>query len=175
MRLIVLALNLAITIKMIVQSNSVRYQCTDERQRDAIEEHAFTEFTCGGIMKRPETLIFVGFIIVALGIIFFTISNADSGTTFFFVFPFFIFGDSGPIAIAAVLIVVVTISVFFLFPICKSSRDPLLYEGHPYSSGYFQMASKCSNCNSPVPDNASFCPSCGISQGAPHEDEKDFL
>ena len=126
-------------------------------------------------MKRPETLIFVGFIIVALGIIFLTISNVDSGTSFFFVFPFFFFGDSGTFAIAMFLIVLVTISAFFLIPLCKSSRNPFLDEGYPQSSGYYLMESRCSNCNSLVTRNALFCPSCGISQSAPHEDENDFL
>ncbi|MHA2206640.1 MAG: hypothetical protein ACXABC_12340 [Candidatus Thorarchaeota archaeon] len=126
-------------------------------------------------MKKSETLIFVGFIIVALGVLFLAISNADSWTSFFFVFPFFIIGDSGPITVAAMIILLVAISAFFLFPFCKSIGEPLLYEGYPENSGYFHIASKCANCNSPVPNNASFCPSCGISQNPSPEEEKDFL
>ncbi|MFW9793724.1 MAG: zinc ribbon domain-containing protein [Candidatus Thorarchaeota archaeon] len=113
---------------------------------------------------REFWLVIIGFIMLGLGVALL----ARSGTGFsFFVFPFFFIGDSGlfiPLVIVSSLMVMI---LFFWWVNSQFPEDARFLKYQEPQEGVLKIVSQCQFCGSPLPENASFCSSCGsqVEQG----------
>jgi hypothetical protein len=99
-------------------------------------------------------IAFIGFLMIAL-------SSSSDGSGFFFVFPFFVFGDiSGSFMIVVVASVVLMLVLFFYFPLRGLSQGWEEFSQNE-ARQYVRIISQCEFCSKPIPEGSTFCPSCG--------------
>jgi uncharacterized membrane protein YccC len=103
----------------------------------------------------------MGFMVLVIGFFIVAISTAGSGEGFVFVFPFFFFG--GVDALLGLAVVVVFLVVFFLSVRTSFHRSLRESEqvGTYETQRYVRLNDVCAFCEEAVPENATFCPSCG--------------
>ncbi|MHA2078052.1 MAG: zinc ribbon domain-containing protein [Candidatus Thorarchaeota archaeon] len=116
---------------------------------------------------RELLLLVVGFIMLGLGALLVT----NSGSGGIFVFPFFFFGD---LALAPIMVIfsLVIIVVFFWWANSNYPEDARFSKYEEPRMGVLKIGSMCQVCGNPLPENASFCSSCGSSLS--HGDNESF-
>ena len=116
---------------------------------------------------RNLYLITIGFIILGLGIAL--LNRGGSGT--FFIFPFFFVGDLAPVLVIPMLFVV----MMFFWRINKNwMEDARFSEDQEQRPAYLRVGSSCQFCGNPLPENASFCSSCGNTVERDFGDNESF-
>jgi hypothetical protein len=114
-----------------------------------------------GKLRGSERLIFLGVLIAIIGFFIIAISGSSTEAGFFFIFPFFIIGDfSGPLMIIIAASITVMFLLFFFLPLRNLTHeleDSRLNE----VPKYVRIASQCEYCSRPIPEESTFCPSCG--------------
>ncbi len=112
-------------------------------------------------MRRNESLLPLGFLLIALGGILLLSSSDLSGGGVFFIFPFFLIGNSSPLSFA--LLIVLVFVFFFVATRATAmfvSKTEAQYAADAPVS-YVPVGSKCVYCSRPIPVDSSFCPFCG--------------
>ncbi|MHA2046275.1 MAG: zinc ribbon domain-containing protein [Candidatus Thorarchaeota archaeon] len=108
-------------------------------------------------MNIRESLIFVvGLIMLVLGTLL--VTNTLNGG--FFVFPFFFFGDT-TFAPFLVIISLTIMVIFFWWANSQYPDDTRISKDWESRRGVLKIGSICKFCGSPMPEDASFCSSCG--------------
>ncbi|MFW9799695.1 MAG: hypothetical protein ACFFD9_04620 [Candidatus Thorarchaeota archaeon] len=123
-------------------------------------------------MRRGEQVIIAGFIAVFIGMVIIAFSSATPGEGFFFVFPFFFFSGSNA-AIGLLLVGVMFVLIFYFMRTLQMStlRETQWNAGQDRHM-YVRLTKACDFCGEPVPERASFCPSCG--SPAENESTRDY-
>jgi hypothetical protein len=104
--------------------------------------------------NRDLYTITIGFIILGLGI---TLLNLGEGSTFF-IFPFFFAGNLAPVFL---------ISCLFIMMMCfwwvnkNWVEDARFNQSHEQRPAYLRVGASCQFCRNPLPENATYCSSCG--------------
>jgi hypothetical protein len=108
---------------------------------------------------REEALFTLGLTLIIIGIITFQLTAGES-TGFFFVFPFFAFGDiSGIGLLGGFVISILAVSFFVAVLIFTQQRHNFEDSGiKPLHLGAPQV---CRHCGAETIIRASFCPICG--------------
>lgn len=112
-------------------------------------------------MRWNESLLPLGFLLIALGGILLLSSSDLSGGGVFFIFPFFLIGNSSPLSFA--LLIVLVFVFFFVATRATAmfvSKTEAQYAADAPDS-YIPVGSKCVYCSRPIPVDSSFCPFCG--------------
>jgi hypothetical protein len=78
-----------------------------------------------------------------------------------FVLPFFFFGSVDAIVGLAVLVVFLTVFLISARVSCRSSLTEHEQIGTYETQRYVRLTGICAFCEESVPENATFCPSCG--------------
>ena len=125
-------------------------------------------------MRRPELLIIVGFVVLLAGFFILAMSAVCSGEEFVFVFPFFFFGSVDAILGLAVLVVFLAVFLISVRASCRSSLTEHEQVGTYETQRYVRLTDVCAFCEEAVPENATFCPSCG-SPVPQNSARKDYL
>ena len=112
-------------------------------------------------MKRPELLIIIGFVVLVVGFSILALSIVGSGEGFVFVFPFFFFGSVDAFVVLAVLVVFLAVFLISVRASCRSSLTEHEQVGTYETQRYVRLTDVCAFCEEAVPENATFCPSCG--------------
>jgi hypothetical protein len=107
---------------------------------------------------RELLLLVVGFVMLSLGALL--VTNSGSGGVF--VFPFFFFGDPSLAPIIMIFSLVI-IAIFFWWANNQYPEDARFSKYQEPRMGVLKIGSMCQVCGNPLPENASFCPSCGSS------------
>ncbi|MFX0108648.1 MAG: zinc ribbon domain-containing protein [Candidatus Hodarchaeota archaeon] len=112
-------------------------------------------------MRKSDQLICIGLVVLVSGLAILAGLLLNQTNFTFFVFPFFFFGNVDlPILI---LINAVFIGIFLIF-LRMLARDGLWNEMNlPYEKTpvFLRVKGICDYCGEPIPEKASFCPSCG--------------
>jgi hypothetical protein len=86
-------------------------------------------------------------------------STVDAG--FFFIFPFFLIGGGfEPFTIIILAAIALGFLIIFLFPLGLLSRR-WKYDDQYGVPAYVRITSVCEHCSTPIPENSTFCSSCG--------------
>ncbi len=101
-------------------------------------------------------IIILGFIMLGMGVVLLS----DSGQGVFFVFPFFFFGDAGFVPFAIIFSLMVLL-LFFWWANYQYPEDARFKRYQSPRQEFLKVGSQCQFCGSPMPENASFCSSCG--------------
>ncbi|MFQ5832313.1 MAG: zinc ribbon domain-containing protein [Candidatus Thorarchaeota archaeon] len=112
-------------------------------------------------MRRGEQLVIAGFITVFIGLVILAFSSVSPGEGFFFVFPFFFFAGSNA-AIGLLLVGAIFVLIFyFIRTLQVSTTTEAQWNTRQDRPSYVRLTKVCDFCGEPVPEGASFCPSCG--------------
>lgn len=116
---------------------------------------------------RDLYVIVIGFIILGLGI---ALLNPGGGTSFF-IFPFFFAGGLAPVLMLATLFLM----MMCFWQVNRSWReDERFLQSHETGPAYLRVGSRCQFCDSPIPENAGYCPACGNPVERQHGEELSF-
>ena len=112
-------------------------------------------------MRWNESLLPLGFLLIALGGILLLFSSDLSGGSVFFIFPFFLIGNSSPLSFA--LLIALVLVCFF---VATHATAMFVSKTEPqYAAGardiFIPVGSTCVYCSRPIPIDSSFCPFCG--------------
>ncbi|TXT57487.1 MAG: hypothetical protein BAJATHORv1_10189 [Candidatus Thorarchaeota archaeon] len=111
-------------------------------------------------MKASENLIQLGIILLFMGFGILLLTSPTEGQTFFFVFPFFFFGELTGIGFVISLAIIGIMIWYFVAGFPKSiSRQGRLENERIY----LEVEGICDYCGSAIPTGASFCQVCGRS------------
>lgn len=105
---------------------------------------------------RELLLLVVGFVMLGFGALL--VTNSISGGIF--VFPFFFFGDPALVPIMVIFSLVIIV-VFFWWANSNYPEDARFSKYQEPRVGVLKIGSMCQVCGNPLPENASFCSSCG--------------
>lgn len=105
---------------------------------------------------RELLLLVLGFVMVGLGVTLLTIFGEGG----FFVFPFFFVGDPrlAPLMVIFGLAIMI---LFFWWANNQYPEDARFAKFQSPKEGVMKIDSLCKFCDSPMPENATFCSSCG--------------
>jgi hypothetical protein len=101
-------------------------------------------------------LITIGFIILGLGVAL--LDRGGGGT--FFIFPFFFTGDLAPFLMISTLFIIM---MFFWWVNKNWMEDSRFVQSQESRPVYLRVGASCQFCGNPLPENATFCSSCGNS------------
>ena len=121
-------------------------------------------------MKIRDLLIFVvGSIMLGVGVLLVT-GTLNGG---FFVFPFFVIGD---ITLAPFLVIfsLTIMVIFFWWGNSQYSDDARISKDSGTRRGVLKIGSICKFCGSPMPEDASFCSSCGSSVEYNYDSDESY-
>ncbi len=107
-------------------------------------------------MRRTESVILLGFMLVIIGFLILVTTMNPSGF-FFFVFPFFFFGNVTSFS-PIFLVILVVFSAICLYQLI-SFRS---YTGTFRSNYGADQSRRCTQCRAPLPNNYNYCPICGM-------------
>ncbi len=102
------------------------------------------------------------------------LSTVGSGEGFVFVFPFFFFGNVDAFLGLAVIVVFLTAFLISIRASCVNSAFEREQLGTYETQRYVRLTGVCAFCEEAVPENATFCPSCG-SPVPQRSARKDYL
>jgi len=107
-------------------------------------------------------LVLIGFVVIAAGFLLLATSNADHVGGFVFVFPFFFFGNMGPMWILGFAF----LFLFFMTLILTMAASRRMADWQTSAPSaterlYMPKVGRCTVCGAPLPESASFCPRCG--------------
>jgi len=112
-------------------------------------------------MRWNESLLPLGFLLIAVGGILLLSSSDLSGGGVFFIFPFFLIGDSSPLGFVFLIGIVL---VSFFVATCATamfvSKTERQFAADAQDS-FIPVGSKCAYCSRLIPVDSSFCPFCG--------------
>ncbi|MGY5865243.1 MAG: zinc ribbon domain-containing protein [Candidatus Thorarchaeota archaeon] len=108
---------------------------------------------------RELLLLVVGIVMLGLGALL--VTNSGSGGVF--VFPFFFFFGDPALAPIMVIFSLVIIVIFFWWANSNYPEDQRFSKYQEPRVGVLKIGSMCQVCGNPLPENASFCSSCGSS------------
>ncbi len=112
-------------------------------------------------MRRGEQLVIAGFITIFIGLAILAFSSVSPGDGFFFVFPFFFFSGSNA-AIGLLIVGAMFVVILYLMRTLQASTMTEARRNAPQDRPkYVKLTKVCDFCGEPVPEGASFCPSCG--------------
>ncbi len=110
-------------------------------------------------MKWSPCLFFFGFVLIILGVILLLLPSWEMESGFFFIFPFFVFGNTQPFNVFLLFgigILLFFVMVFLIPTLATQGKSNIGQE-----SGFMAVGSYCKFCHNPIPVNATYCPSCG--------------
>jgi hypothetical protein len=125
-------------------------------------------------LRRPEQLVISGFVVLVVGFFILALSTAGSGEGFVFVFPFFFFGSVDALVGLALVVVFLTVFLVSARTSCRGSLAEHEQVGTYETQRYVRLTDVCTFCEEAVPENATFCPSCG-SPVPQRSARKDYL
>jgi hypothetical protein len=112
-------------------------------------------------------LVTIGFIILGIGI---ALLNLGEGGTFF-IFPFFFAGELAPVLMISTLFIMMMCFWWVNKSWVDDARFHQTYESRPV---YLRVGASCQFCGSPLPENATYCSSCGNSVEQLGDDNHSF-
>ena len=110
-------------------------------------------------MKWSPSLYILGYFLIVIGLILLLFPNWGTGEGFFFIFPFFVFGGTQSfniILLFGIGIVLFLVMLYFMTSLTSRANSELSQKPE-----FMSVGSYCEFCRSPIPVNATFCPSCG--------------
>ena len=119
-------------------------------------------------------LLFSGFLLIAFGSILLLSSSDLSGGGVFFIFPFFLIGDSSPLNFGLLIAL-----VFAFFIVATSATAMFVSKAESkYAASvpdsFIPVGSRCVHCSRPIPLDSSFCPFCGSNNPQNDQSNESF-
>jgi len=118
---------------------------------------------------RELLLLVLGIIMLGLGMTLLAIFGEGN----FFVFPFFFVGDPGLVPLMVIFSLAIMI-LFFWWANNHYPEDARFAKYQSQKEGVLKIGSRCKFCESPVPENAAFCSSCGSQVEYGYSDNDSF-
>ncbi len=111
--------------------------------------------------EKHLVIIVIGFILLGMGTAMLALSSTGEQTGFVIVFPFVITNSLGPVAEVVILIITLGIALWFVKGLAYLVQKGGFENGARLHPRYLRVDSLCAHCESPLPSQASFCPTCG--------------
>ncbi|MHA2600651.1 MAG: zinc-ribbon domain-containing protein [Candidatus Thorarchaeota archaeon SMTZ1-83] len=125
-------------------------------------------------MRKPEILIIIGFVVLVIGFFILAFGTVGPGEGFVFVFPFFFFGNVDALVGLALFVVFLVVFLLSIRTSSFGSMPPHQQVGTYETERYVRLTDICAFCEEAIPENATFCPSCG-SPVPQRSARKDYL
>ena len=123
-------------------------------------------------MKWSPSLYFLGTFLVVFGLVLLLISNGGTESGFFFIFPFFFFGNVQSFSVVLLIgsaMVVFLVMIYIMSNLVTRADSDI----HQHSE-FMTVASYCKYCQSPIPVDATYCPNCGHPVDYDSQDGEEF-
>ncbi|MFW9953102.1 MAG: hypothetical protein ACFFD3_01020 [Candidatus Thorarchaeota archaeon] len=106
--------------------------------------------------SKSEILILAGFLLVITGAILLVLAMDGVSSGFFFIFPFFFFGNPGPFGIV-ILGVALFMMMMCIWQMSRGVFGPMRIETDSRNARTIE----CQICGSPLLYNSEYCHRCG--------------